>query len=381
MVRESLVTAAALLAVLGAGCRRHEEAEAPAGKRPVRCAAVETATVEDTIELRGTVAPLPDRDAEVAPQVAGRIAKILVREGDRVTAGQPLARIDDAGLVDQANEAAAAVAKAEAERRNADATRARTERVFEHGIAARQEVEDAATRADTAAASEREARAAAARIRRQVERATVRSPLAGVVVRIFRRSGELVDGTPSTPVVEVADPSRLELAAEATASDLVRLAAEAPAEITTAALPGARWSGAVSVVSPAVDRSTGLGKVRIAIAVANGPRPPSESWAPRVSAWGARAPSRSSRRRRCATAQAQRWRSCSAVRTASRTSSARREVSRRAIASRWKGSPPATPSRWIPSGSPTARPSSHVDDRLAGAPAGAGLGRRDRSGC
>jgi multidrug efflux pump subunit AcrA (membrane-fusion protein) len=102
----------------------------------------------------------------------------------------------------------------------------------------------------------------------------VRSPLAGVVVRIFRRSGELVDGTPGTPVVEVADPSHLELASEATASDLVRLAAGAPAEITTAALPGARWSGAVSVVSPAVDRATGLGKVRVAIAVPGGPRPP-----------------------------------------------------------------------------------------------------------
>ena len=149
MVFERGLTVAVLLAVF-AGCHGREEAEAPAGKRPVRCAPVETATVEDTIELRGTVAPLPDRDAEVAPQVAGRIAKILVREGDCVAAGQPVARIDDAGLVDQANEAAAAVAKVEAERRNADATRARTERVFEHGIAARQEVEDATTRADTA---------------------------------------------------------------------------------------------------------------------------------------------------------------------------------------------------------------------------------------
>ncbi|MFL5308423.1 MAG: efflux RND transporter periplasmic adaptor subunit [Polyangia bacterium] len=274
MAFDGAIVVAALLAVLVGGCRGREEAEAPAGKRPVRCAPVETVTVEDTIELRGTVAPLPDRDAEVAPQVAGRIAKILVREGDRVAAGQPVARIDDAGLVDQANEASAAVAKAEAERRNADATRARTERVFEHGIAARQEVEDAATRADTAAASEREARAAAARVRRQVERATVRSPLAGVVVRIFRRSGELVDGTPTTPVVEVADPSRLELAAEATASDLVRLAAGAPAELTTAALPGARWSGAVSVVSPAVDRTTGLGKVRVGLRLDDAARPP-----------------------------------------------------------------------------------------------------------
>jgi RND family efflux transporter MFP subunit len=271
---ERAVTAAVLLALLGAGCRRREAEEAPPGKRVVRCAPVEIAEVEDVIELRGTVAALPDRDAEVAPQVAGRIAKLVVREGDRVSVGQPVARIDDAVLVDQANEAAAAVAKAAAERRNAESTRARTLRVFEHGIAARQEVDDATTRADTAQAAEHEAQAAAARVRRQVDRATVRSPLAGVVVRILRRSGELVDGTPATPVVEVADPTRLELVSDAAASDLVRLAGKAPADVTVAALPGARWSGAVSVVSPAVDRTTGLGKVRVEIALGEGPRPP-----------------------------------------------------------------------------------------------------------
>ena len=278
MRRDGAACAALVMVVLAAGCHReHErerEGEAPAGKRPVRCAPVETAEVEDAIELRGTGAPLPDRDAEVAPQVAGRIARVLVREGDGVAVGQRVARIDDAVLVDLANEAAAAVAKAGAERRNAEATRARTERVFEHGIAARQEVDDATTRADTAAAAEREAEAAATRAHRQVERALVRSPLAGVVVRILRRSGELVDGTPATPVVEVADPSRLELVSDATASDLVRLAPGAPAEVTVTALPGARWRGALSGVSPAVDRTTGLGKVRTTITLGDGPRPP-----------------------------------------------------------------------------------------------------------
>ena len=199
-----------VFAVALSACRR-EPAEPPAAKRQVRCAAVDSVAVTDAIELRGTVSPLPDRDAQVAPQVAGRIMQLLVREGDRVSAGQPIARIDNAVLVDQASEAEAAVAKTRAERRNAEATRARVERVFEHGIAARQELDDAATRADTARAGESEAETAAKRARRQVERATVRSPLAGVVVRILRRSGELVDGTPSTPIVEVADPSHLEL--------------------------------------------------------------------------------------------------------------------------------------------------------------------------
>jgi RND family efflux transporter MFP subunit len=258
---------------LGWGCARHE-AEAPAAKRQVRCAPVESAEVTDAIELRGTVSPLPDRDAQIAPQVAGRIMQLLVREGDKVAAGQPVARIDNAPLIDQASEAEAALAKTHAERRNAEATRVRVERVFEHGIAARQEVDDATTRADTAHAAESEAEGAAKRAHRQVERATVRSPLAGVVVRILRRSGELVDGTPATPIVEVADPSRLELVSNATASDLVRLAKTATADVTVAALPGTAWSGAVSAVSPAVDRATGLGTVRIAIDLGAGPRPP-----------------------------------------------------------------------------------------------------------
>jgi multidrug efflux pump subunit AcrA (membrane-fusion protein) len=121
---------------------------------------------------------------------------------------------------------------------------------------------------------EAEVEAASKRARRQVERATVRSPIAGVVVRLLRRPGELVDGTPATPVMEVADPSQLELVSDATASDLVRIAKGARATLTVAALSGLGWAGTVSAVSPAVDRTTGLGTVRVAIDLQQGARPP-----------------------------------------------------------------------------------------------------------
>jgi multidrug efflux pump subunit AcrA (membrane-fusion protein) len=94
------------------------------------------------------------------------------------------------------------------------------------------------------------------------------------VVRIFRRPGELVDGTPATPIVEVADPSRLELDADATAGDLVLLRKGQQADLTVGALPGASWTGTVSAVSPAVDRATGLGVVRVELDLADRPRPP-----------------------------------------------------------------------------------------------------------
>jgi RND family efflux transporter MFP subunit len=148
------------------------------------------------------------------------------------------------------------------------------QRVFERGIAARQEVDDAQARAAAARASRDEAEATAHRAARQVGRTTVTSPLAGTVLKVFRRPGELVDGTPATPVVEIADPSRLELVADTMASDLVRARIGQRASITVAALPGAAWTGSVTAVSPAVDRATGLGVVRVGLQLTSGARPP-----------------------------------------------------------------------------------------------------------
>ncbi|HVX94808.1 MAG TPA: efflux RND transporter periplasmic adaptor subunit [Polyangia bacterium] len=267
-MNRSVATFVLLMAV--ASCRRSGEATPEV--RRVRCADAKPLDVADTIDLRGTIAPLPDRDAQVSAQVAGRILQLLVREGDTVAAGAVLARLDDGPLVDDLHAAEALVAKAHAEVQNADATAARVQRVFEHGIAAKQEVDDAWTRARSTRAAESEAEAGARRARRQVDRATIRSPLAGVVVRLFRRPGELVDGTPATPIVEIVDPSRLELVGDTTANDLVRLAKGQPAEISISALPSTRWKGSIAAVSPSVDRTTGLGTVRVAIDAAA--RPP-----------------------------------------------------------------------------------------------------------
>jgi RND family efflux transporter MFP subunit len=265
------------LAVSATGCRRDsvsEEVPGSGAPRRVRCAPAQLRELRAQVLLHGTVAPLPDRDAQIAPQVAGRIVAVLVREGDPVTRGQPLARIDDAALSDQVKEANAQLAKAQAEAGLARTTRARVERVVERGIAARQELDDADARLATAQAGEDEARAASGIVRRQLERSTVRSPLRGVVLKLFRRSGELVDGTPATPIVEVGDPAHLELVASATAAQLVRIHARDAAAIEVPALPGSSLRGTVAAVSPAVDRVTGLGSVRISLDPGAGAPPP-----------------------------------------------------------------------------------------------------------
>jgi RND family efflux transporter MFP subunit len=274
-MRRELFLVLLALAACKRGHEPEEEHEAPAGPKHVKCAPVERATVTERIELRGTVAPPLDKDTQLAPQVSGRLLSVDVREGDPVTAGKVVAKVDDAPLVDAANQADAALARAKAESENAQTTHARVKRVFEHGIAARQEVDDAAAKEAAARAAEAEAEAAARLAHRQIERAQVRSPLSGVVLKVLRKPGELVDGTPSTPVLEVADLSQLELAGDVPAQDLMRLERGAPATVVFSALPGVELKGEVVRVAPSVDRTTGVGTVRVGLKpAADGHKPP-----------------------------------------------------------------------------------------------------------
>ncbi len=70
-----------------------------------------TQPTEDAITASGFI---EGTEVEIAPEVGGRIAEILVDEGDEVEKGQVLVRLDDALLQAQRGEALAAVAAAEA---------------------------------------------------------------------------------------------------------------------------------------------------------------------------------------------------------------------------------------------------------------------------
>ncbi|HEY3357636.1 MAG TPA: efflux RND transporter periplasmic adaptor subunit [Polyangia bacterium] len=271
-MRRELVLVALALA-LGA-CRRGGEPEARRPSKTVTCAPVEKKAIRDTIEVRGTTAPLPDRDVLVAPQVSGRLLRVAVREGDQVASGQVVARVDPAPLADAARQADATLAKAQAERQNAQTTLARVARVFERGIAARQEVDDAAAKEAAARAAVADAQAAARQAHRQLARAVVRSPLQGVVLKVLRKPGELVDGTPATAVVEIGDTTVLELVADVPGPDLVRLRRGVTATITFPAMPRQQLVGTVSMVAPALDRATGVGAVRITLQPAPAAAPP-----------------------------------------------------------------------------------------------------------
>jgi len=242
-----------------------EEARPPAA---VTCERVASTAVDDVIEVSGQIAPPPRLDAIVSSPVAGRIGQVAVEEGDRVTAGALLVVVEDPALPAGSVEARAQVASAQAAKTAADLELARQIRLVETGIGAKRELDDARAKAAAAGAEVDAANARSGLATRQLARRELRAPYAGVVLHLWKRVGESVDGTGAMPVVEVADTSTLELRAQVAPKALVAIHEGMTASVRVLGID-APIAAKVTRVSPAVDPATLLGTVRLGLATAS----------------------------------------------------------------------------------------------------------------
>jgi RND family efflux transporter MFP subunit len=224
------------------------------------------ADIQSTLSVSGTVSALPNQDVRVSSLVPGRVARMMVAEGDRVREGQVLVKIDDRPFRDQVQQAQATVDQAKANLENSRLNLQRNERLLERGIAARKDVEDARTQASVNKAALSQAEAALSLARLNLSRTEVRSPLTGIMVKRLLSVGEQVDGTAAQPLFEVASTSEVELFGNVPALYLDKIRVGQALEISTEAFPGKPFQSHVVAISPAVDPATNVGLVRIRMA-------------------------------------------------------------------------------------------------------------------
>ena len=224
---------------------------------------VERSSISSELTVNGTIAALPNQDVKVSAQVPGRIASMMVAEGDHVQQGQIMAKIEDRPFLDQMTQAEAQIAQAKASLENARLNRERNENLFQRGIAARKDLEDSRTQLSVNEAGLRQAEAAMALLRLQLSRTEVRAPLSGTVVKRFVSVGEQVDGTAAQPLFEFANLERVELFGNLSAVYLNKIRVGQTLPILTASLPGKALTGSVVAISPAIDAATDVGMVRI----------------------------------------------------------------------------------------------------------------------
>ncbi|QGT77587.1 efflux RND transporter periplasmic adaptor subunit [Guyparkeria halophila] len=165
----------------------------------VLVAPVATGVVERA-PLVGEVAA--ETTASVGFQAAGRISKRSVRRGQRVEAGEPLARLDSRDLAARVDSVEAELAQAESEARLAGQELARTRELRERQVASEQALDQAISRERAARARVANTRARLVEARNALDYATLAAPFAGVVVELLADVGDVV--ATGQPVVRLA---------------------------------------------------------------------------------------------------------------------------------------------------------------------------------
>ena len=221
-----------VLALLAAGAlrlisaRQAQKAELAAQQLAAQVPAVLELAAADvlrvqTLELVQSLAiagPLrASNSAFVKARVAGELQGLVLREGDRVSAGQVVARIDatesQARVRQAQQQAEAARAQVDIARRSFDNNRS----LVEQGFISKTAVDTSAASLAAAEASFRAAQAGADLANKALEDTVLRAPMAGVVAQRLAQPGERL--AVDTRILEIVDLSRLELEASLSPAD------------------------------------------------------------------------------------------------------------------------------------------------------------------
>lgn len=306
-----LVTIAGLSAA-GIGCRAIEEnpqdavqAQTQPANRPVAVdvAIARSGSLATEVEYAGTTSPI--REVSVRSRLEGRLLNLNVDIGDRVSAGQAIAQLDNAELfatvlqaeaeiaarraeVAQAN-AAVGNARSQAERarleyRQAQADANRFSQLAKQGAVSKQVAENALTQARAAeqiffaseqqvrlqqqtvgAAAQRVAVQQAIRLREQERQSytIITAPIDGVVLERMSETGNLL--FPGNEVLKLGDFSQIKVVVQVSELEISQIRPQQPVDVRFDAIPNQKFTGRVKRISPAADPVARLLPVEVII--------------------------------------------------------------------------------------------------------------------
>lgn len=226
---------------------------------------VETRSLDMVVTATGNLRPT--NQVEVGSEVSGRIDAVLVDVNDRVVQGQVLARINtdviDDQITQQRANLAASRAQVEQARATLDVDRAQLERLQEvyrlsdGRVPSQQEMaaaEGAVRRAQASLASAQanvtSAQASLSTAQTNRDRATIRSPVSGVVLVRQVEPGQTVAASFNTPTLFVLaeDLAVMQLRVKVDEADVGQVEAGQSATFTVDAYPGRQFPAQVERV-------------------------------------------------------------------------------------------------------------------------------------
>lgn len=242
------------LVMMLSGCGSGDGGSMPTPPPPaVRSIVMQSQVVEIATTVVGTLEPAAK--VVVAAQEEGIVTAVLVREGDRVRAGEAVVQLDDRRIQAELAEAEARLLDARAQARRAEA-------LERDGLTSPSE-------ADTSRASLAMAEARADVLRTRLSFTRITAPVDGVVTARRVEVGNLASARGA--LLDLAAGDGLVLRVPVSELDVVQLKPGDRAQVRVDALPGQVLNASIARIFPAAEATTRLVTVELAL-----PSPPAQ---------------------------------------------------------------------------------------------------------
>lgn len=248
--------------------QKEEMKEELFGAASVKVVEVKKQKISEKLNYTGTIEAR--RKINITPDVAGKITRIYVEEGDRVREGQLLAELDTRAIRLQLEQAEAALAVAEANYKDAHRNLERMERLKKEKAVSDQQYEQVRLLFESAEAQQQQARAALNIARHQLDVSMMEAPFSGIIASKNAEVGDVINPmmggfVPTSGVVTLMDFSQVKIEVDVSQSDITRIKKGQPAFLNVTALPDRVFEGRVSLVNMTADPMSKKFKVEVMI--------------------------------------------------------------------------------------------------------------------
>ncbi|MEO8217758.1 MAG: efflux RND transporter periplasmic adaptor subunit [Acidobacteriota bacterium] len=229
-----------------AGSKKGDK-DAPKEKTPVPVSVAPVAIAPVSSYISSTTNLVAENEVKIVSEVEGRVSRLLVEEGQFVTAGQPLTMLnrDDAEI---------AMNKASVRSKNAAITYNRAQEMFNQKLMSRGDYDKSRMENDVASQELAEARWS-------LSKTVLRAPFAGRVTDRSIQLGQHIQPGQNLFTVTAYDPliARIFLPEH----DVLSLEEGREVRITMKSAQNVQFGGRIRQISPVVDPATGTVKVTI----------------------------------------------------------------------------------------------------------------------
>lgn len=248
----TVVGLGALLALASFGCGARTEGTSVS--RPAVAVEAATVTAGDLVQAINVVGTLsPKFSVEIKSEISGIVSAVHVTEWVRVAKGTPLATLDSREAAAGLQAAKAALAQAQVAEDRAVRELERVTKLRKGGLATQQNLDDARTAREAAAASTSAAVAQVSAAETYLAKTRIISPMDGVVAYRGVSAGDRVESMGGGPMFKIVDNRVLDLTVTVPSSRSGDLKVGQSLPFTVDAQPGRGFEGRVRFINPALD--------------------------------------------------------------------------------------------------------------------------------